>query len=226
TIFFCIFIGSFFMGQIDPSIKAIGSAQMAAYRFFKVHDNKPAIQRRDADERKEVSSIETFAFEQVHFSYPARPTVTVLGGVTLTINRGQKVAFVGESGSGKSTIMALLERFYDPSSGVVYVNGWDMRTFKINALRKCIGYVGQEPVLFSQSIRANIMQGNPEATKEQFQQACADAQLTFVDSLPDKYNTFVGAGLLTPLCICCLGWRVGAREHHDKVTSHYDLIAS
>ncbi|OLQ10644.1 Multidrug resistance protein 1 [Symbiodinium microadriaticum] len=194
TIFFCIFIGSFFMGQIDPSIKAIGSAQMAAYRFFKVHDNKPAIQRRDADERKEVSSIETFAFEQVHFSYPARPTVTVLGGVTLTINRGQKVAFVGESGSGKSTIMALLERFYDPSSGVVYVNGWDMRTFKINALRKCIGYVGQEPVLFSQSIRANIMQGNPEATKEQFQQACADAQLTFVDSLPDKYNTFVGAG--------------------------------
>ena len=67
---------------------------------------------------------------------------------------------------------------------------------------------------------------NPEASKEQFQQACADAQLTFVDSLPDKYNTFVGAGLLTPLCICCLGWRVGAREHHDKVTSHYDLIAS
>ena len=78
-----------------------------------------------------MSSIETFAFEQVHFSYPARPSVTVLGGVTLTINRGQKVAFVGESGSGKSTIMALLERFYDPSSGVVYVNGWDMRTFKI-----------------------------------------------------------------------------------------------
>eukprot|EP00439_Symbiodinium_sp_Y106_P019704 s1995_g2.t1 len=229
TIFFCIFIGSFFMGQIDPSVKAMGSAQMAAYRFFKVHDNKPAIQRRDADERKEVSSIETFAFEQVHFSYPARPSVTVLGGVTLTINRGQKVAFVGESGSGKSTIMALLERFYDPSSGVVYVNGWDMRTFKIldggicvvfliGALRKCIGYVGQEPVLFSQSIRANIMQGNPEATKEQFQQACADAQLTFVDTLPEKYNTIDNISSTTrSLGIVSIAHRLSTIRNSDLI---------
>eukprot|EP00913_Durusdinium_trenchii_P001403 g1298.t1 len=90
--------------------------------------------------------------------------------------------------------MALLERFYDPSSGMVSVDGQDMRKFKISSLRRCIGYVGQEPVLFSQSIRANIMQGNPEASKEQFQQACADAQLGFVENLPEKYNTFVGAG--------------------------------
>ncbi|CAK9090245.1 ATP-dependent translocase ABCB1 (ATP-binding cassette sub-family B member 1) (Multidrug resistance protein 1) (P-glycoprotein 1) (Phospholipid transporter ABCB1) (CD antigen CD243) [Durusdinium trenchii] len=194
SIFLCIFIGSFMLGQIDPSIKAFQAAQMAAGRFFQVHDAKPAIQRRDEDERQELSSIENFAFDQVHFHYPARPSVKILNGVSLTIQRGQKVAFVGESGSGKSTIMALLERFYDPSSGMVSVDGQDMRKFKISSLRRCIGYVGQEPVLFSQSIRANIMQGNPEASKEQFQQACADAQLGFVENLPEKYNTFVGAG--------------------------------
>ena len=149
--------------------------------------------------RQELSSIENFAFDQVHFHYPARPSVKILNGVSLTIQRGQKVAFVGESGSGKSTIMALLERFYDPSSGMVSVDGQDMRKFKISSLRRCIGYVGQEPVLFSQSIRANIMQGNPEASKEQFQQACADAQLGFVENLPEKYNTFVGV----PWRKCC-----------------------
>ncbi|CAJ1336106.1 unnamed protein product [Effrenium voratum] len=194
SIFLCIFIGSFMLGQIDPSIKAFQSAQMAGGRFFQVHDAKPAIQRRDEDERQELRSIESFAFDQVHFYYPARPSVKILNGVSLSLRRGQKVAFVGESGSGKSTIMALLERFYDPSAGVVLVDGQDMRKFKIGSVRRCIGYVGQEPVLFSQSIRANIMQGNPEASKEQFQQACADAQLGFVDNLPEKYNTFVGAG--------------------------------
>ncbi|CAE7635908.1 unnamed protein product [Symbiodinium microadriaticum] len=121
----------------------------------------------------------------------------VLNGLSLTIQRGQKVAVVGESGSGKSTVMALLERFYDPDSGAVLVNGQNMNSFKISALRRCIGYVGQEPVLFASSIRHNIMQGNPSASKEDFAKACADAQLGFVDNLPEKYpgyNTFVGSG--------------------------------
>ncbi|CAK9118153.1 unnamed protein product [Durusdinium trenchii] len=69
-----------------------------------------------------------------------------------------------------------------------------MKNFKISALRRCIGYVGQEPVLFASSIRHNIMQGCPGASKEDFNKACADAQLSFVDNLPEKYNTFVGAG--------------------------------
>jgi len=194
AIFFCIFIGSFMIGNLDPSLKAMKGAQTAAGRFFQAVENKPAIQCRDEDKRLDISSIDQFVFESVHFSYPARPDVKVLNGLSLTIQRGQKVAVVGESGSGKSTVMALLERFYDPDSGAVLVNGQNMNSFKISALRRCIGYVGQEPVLFASSIRHNIMQGNPSASKEDFAKACADAQLGFVDNLPEKYNTFVGSG--------------------------------
>jgi len=194
AIFFCIFIGSFMIGNLDPSIKAMKAAQTAAGRFFQAVENKPDIQCRDQDTREGIDSIEQFDFESVHFTYPARPDVKVLNGLSLTIQRGQKVAVVGESGSGKSTVMALLERFYDPDSGAVKVNGQNMKSFKISALRRCIGYVGQEPVLFASSIRHNIMQGNPSASKEDFAKACADAQLGFVDNLPDKYNTFVGSG--------------------------------
>ena len=194
AIFFCIFIGSFMIGNLDPSLKAMKAAQTAAGRFFKAVENKPNIQCRLADQRQDISSIEKFEFQAVHFTYPARPDVKVLNGLSLTIQRGQKVAVVGESGSGKSTVMALLERFYDPDAGAVLVNGQNMASFKISALRKCIGYVGQEPVLFASSIRHNIMQGNPSASKEDFAKACADAQLGFVDNLPEKYSTFVGSG--------------------------------
>ena len=194
AIFFCIFIGSFMIGNLDPSLKAMKAAQTAAGRFFRALENKPDIQCRVEDKRQDISSIEKFDFENVHFTYPARPDVKVLNGLSLSIQRGQKVAVVGESGSGKSTVMALLERFYDPDSGAVLVNGQNMTSFKISALRRCIGYVGQEPVLFASSIRHNIMQGNPSASKEDFVKACNDAQLGFVDNLPEKYNTFVGSG--------------------------------
>eukprot|EP00434_Breviolum_minutum_P013893 symbB.v1.2.012251.t1/scaffold843.1/size158467/2 len=217
------------------------AARMAAGRFFSVKENNPQVQCRGDDTRKDLESIEKLELEEVHFNYPARPEVKILNGLSLSIQRGQKVAVVGESGSGKSTVMALLERFYDPVGGKVLVNGEDMKNFKISALRRCIGYVGQEPVLFASSIRHNIMQGFPDASKEDFtqagwisagfgimmlfpngvffgwflrgkdtsrhhphmalraptnrcNQACADAQLSFVDNLPEKYNTFVGAG--------------------------------
>lgn len=194
AIFFCIFIGSFMIGNLDPSLKAMQAARMAAGRFFSVKENKPDIQCGGEDNRKDLQSIDQFQLEDVTFFYPARPEVKILNGLSLSIKRGQKVAVVGESGSGKSTVMALLERFYDPAAGRVLVNGEDMKNFKISALRRCIGYVGQEPVLFASSIRHNIMQGCPGASKEDFNKACADAQLSFVDNLPEKYNTFVGAG--------------------------------
>ena len=90
-------------------------------------------------------AAETLELQDVHFSYPARPEKKVLEGMNLFIDRGQKLAVVGESGSGKSTVMALLERFYDPNEGVVLINGQDMKGFSIKSIRQCIGYVGQEP---------------------------------------------------------------------------------
>ncbi|OLP94424.1 Multidrug resistance protein 1 [Symbiodinium microadriaticum] len=193
AIFFCIFVGSFMIGNLDPSLKAMKAAQSAAGRFFQAMESKPKIQCRLEDQRQDIQTIEKFDFQEVHFTYPARPDVKVLNGLSLTIQRGKKTAVVGESGSGKSTVMALLERFYDPDSGEVLVNGQSMRDFKVSSLRRCIGYVGQEPVLFASSIHHNIMQGNPSASKEDFSKVCVDAQLGFVDSLPEKYNTFVGS---------------------------------
>jgi len=195
SIFFCIFIGSFMIGNIDPSVKAFQAAQLGAGRFFEMFEHKPTIQNRTTDSRKDLTgSLQNFTFENVEFYYPARPDVKVLDGVNLAIQRGQKVALVGESGSGKSSIMSLLVRFYDPSTGSVLVNGEDMREFKTSSIREKIGYVGQEPVLFATSIRENIMHGAPNASPELFKRACHDAQLDFVDKLPEKYNTYVGSG--------------------------------
>mmetsp|Transcript_57302 Transcript_57302/g.101615 ORF Transcript_57302/g.101615 Transcript_57302/m.101615 type:complete len:1276 (+) Transcript_57302:45-3872(+) len=194
TIFFCIFIGSFSVGQIEPMAKAFHTALYGAGRFFETLENKPAIQERGDDKREVLKEVESFEFKNVDFYYPARPDVKVLNNLQLTVQRGQKTAFVGESGSGKSTVMALLERFYDASSGAVLVNGKDIKSLNISALRQCLGYVGQEPVLFATSIRENIMQGALVATKEDFKKVCEDAQLGFVDKLPEKYETFVGSG--------------------------------
>mmetsp|Transcript_30535 Transcript_30535/g.54595 ORF Transcript_30535/g.54595 Transcript_30535/m.54595 type:complete len:1272 (-) Transcript_30535:403-4218(-) len=194
AIFFCVFIGSFMVGNIDPSVKAFTAGRYAAGRFFSVLDRQTSIQCRGSDLRKEIQSIESMELRDVHFCYPARPGVKVLNGLSLVVKRGQKIAVVGESGSGKSTVMSLLERFYDADSGSVLVNGEDIRDFSVASLRSNIGYVGQEPVLFATSIRENIMQGCPNATQADFDQACNDAILTFVEALPLKYDTFVGSG--------------------------------
>jgi len=134
------------------------------------------------------------SLEDVHFAYPARPEMKILHGLSLTIKKGQKVAVVGASGSGKSTIMALLERFYDPQQGAVKINGEDLRNLNIESYRKQIGYVGQEPVLFATSVRANILQGCRDATEEDFEAAAHNAQLDFVKALPEQFDTYVGSG--------------------------------
>ncbi|CAJ1461657.1 unnamed protein product, partial [Effrenium voratum] len=90
-----------------------------------VKDNKPEVQCIGNDTRQDLKSITKFELKDVVFYYPARPEVKILNGLSMSITRGQKVAVVGESGSGKSTVMALLERFYDPNTGTVLVNGQD-----------------------------------------------------------------------------------------------------
>jgi ATP-binding cassette subfamily B (MDR/TAP) protein 1 len=193
-VFFCVVTASFMLGNIEPGVNAFGAARVCVARFFVSRDNPPIIQRRKIDERKTLTEIEKFDLKDVHFAYPKTPDIKVLNGLTLSIKKGQKVAFVGESGSGKSTVMALLERFYDPTSGQVLINGEDVKNFSVSSLRSAVGYVGQEPVLFATSIRENIMQGAPGAGNDVLQKAVSDAQLGFLDDLPDKMDTYVGSG--------------------------------
>jgi ATP-binding cassette, subfamily B (MDR/TAP), member 1 len=192
--FFCVLTAGFTIGQIPPGLAGLIGARTAMARFYYITTNDSVIQRRIKEDRKAIGAIETLQLKDVHFSYPARPDIKILNGLTLTIQKGQKVAVVGESGSGKSTVMALLERFYDPIEGSVLVNGEDLKLFAVSSYRKQIGYVGQEPVLFATSVRNNIMQGSSDASEEDFLRATQYAQLDFIKSLPGSFDTYVGSG--------------------------------
>ncbi|KAK1878716.1 Mitochondrial potassium channel ATP-binding subunit [Dissostichus eleginoides] len=133
-------------------------------------------------------------FINISFSYPTRPGQQVLSKFSLTLPPGKSVAIVGESGGGKSTVASLLERFYDPTSGVVMVDGLDIRTLDLTWLRgQVIGFINQEPVLFGSSIMDNIRFGKPEATDAEVINAAKQANAHgFITGFPDGYSTVVG----------------------------------
>ena len=108
-----------------------------------------------------------FVLDNVAFTYPSRPELPVYTDLTVDIQSGTTVAFVGSSGSGKSTLVQLVERFYDPSNGSIKLDGIDLTDLDVNWLRRQIGMVGQEPVLFSGSIKDNIALGKEGATDEE-----------------------------------------------------------
>lgn len=132
-------------------------------------------------------------FEQVSFRYPTRPDHLVLNHLDLEIEQGQTLALVGSSGCGKSTIVNLLQRFYDPNAGSIVVNGQDLRRLDLEAHRRHIGVVTQDPVLFDDSIWQNIVYGAPHATREDAVRAAKLAHAdAFIRSFPQGYDTGVG----------------------------------
>ncbi|KAF6994217.1 hypothetical protein CFC21_087333 [Triticum aestivum] len=133
-------------------------------------------------------------FSNVSFKYPSRPDVQIFSDFTLHIPSRKTISLVGESGSGKSTIISLLERFYDPDSGSISVDGVEIKSLRISWLRDQMGLVGQEPVLFNDTIRANITYGeHGEVTKEEVTGVAKAANAhEFISSLPQGYNTLVG----------------------------------
>jgi ATP-binding cassette subfamily B (MDR/TAP) protein 1 len=129
----------------------------------------------------------------VSFNYPSRPEVTILDGFNLVIEPGQRVALVGPSGAGKSSVLALLLRFYDPHMGTVLIDNKNIRNYNLRWLRKQIGLVQQEPILFNSSIRDNISYGSEESSETEIIQAAMDANIhEFISGLPEGYDTVVG----------------------------------
>ncbi len=153
-----------------------------------------SIQTSHSSQDFDNEAVKTLELQDVHFSYPARPEKKVLEGMNLFIDRGQKLAVVGESGSGKSTVMALLERFYDHTQGTMLLNGQDMRLFNVKFIRSKIGYVGQEPVLFASTIADTIRQGCQEASDADVGRSADAAQLDLIKALPQGLQTYVGTG--------------------------------
>ena len=130
-------------------------------------------------------------FDHVHFGYvPEQP---VLNGLTLRAEPGETLAVIGASGSGKSTLSLLLARFYDADSGAVRVGGHDVRDVTLDSLRSAIGLVLEDSFLFSDTVRANVAFGRPEATDEQVIAAARAAEAEeFITDLPDGYDTVIG----------------------------------
>lgn len=135
-------------------------------------------------------------FENVSFAYPSRPQNTILDGLNFEIPEGQTVALVGASGCGKTTIVNLLQRFYDPCLGRILVNEIDLRSLDVQMHRRHIGVVTQEPALFRGSLRDNITYGCPVADEVRMEHVIRAAQLAhadgFIQTFPDQYDTAVG----------------------------------
>ncbi|XP_069444818.1 mitochondrial potassium channel ATP-binding subunit [Ovis canadensis] len=136
----------------------------------------------------------SIAFHNVSFSYPCRPGFPVLRDFSLTLPPGKIVALVGQSGGGKTTVASLLERFYDPTAGMVTLDGQDLRTLDPSWLRgQVIGFISQEPVLFGTTIMENIRFGKVDASDEEVYAAAREANAhEFIISFPEGYDTIVG----------------------------------
>ena len=162
--------------------------------FFEIYDYKPKIfSRRNIIPEKFEGDIE---FNNVTFAYPLKPEVHVLKNLSTKIEKGKVVAIVGHSGSGKTTISNLIQRFYDPIEGNITIDGTDLRDFNLTWLRRTIGFVAQEPTLYSTTIEDNVTYGVTEYTMEQFQKVCELANIDkFVSDkslFPAGYKTLVG----------------------------------
>src|SRR6056300_1244811 len=157
--------------------------------LFTLWEEKPNL--TDSEMALQKTKEASIRFENVSFDYDARRTI--IKNISFEVPNGKKVALVGPTGAGKSTISRLLFRFYDPKEGAVYVNNQNIKDISQQSLRKMIGVVPQDTVLFNDTIYYNISYGNPEATEEQVYEAAKSADIhNFVMNLPDGYQTIVG----------------------------------
>lgn len=177
-------------GVYGDLMKALGASE----RVFSLLDRTPKLDvKPDAITDPLPPDQSRVEVEALWFAYPTRPEVNALQDVSFTVNPGERVALVGPSGSGKSTLASLLTRFYDPSRGAIRIGGHDLRDYDPSALRRSIGVVAQEPVLFSGTLRENVLYGRPDATDDEVRAALEAANAWgFVQEFPDGVETVIG----------------------------------
>jgi subfamily B ATP-binding cassette protein MsbA len=191
------FIFLFAMLQLMSPLKSLSNVNAtlqeglaAAVRIFRVLDTKPAITSR-SNARIAAGVRSGIEFQGVTFRYGTGPDV--LRNLDFTVRAGEMVALVGPSGAGKSTLIDLVARFYDPAEGRILLDGVDLREYEVSSLRRLMGIVTQEPILFNDTLRHNIAYGVPEAPLDEVRRAAEAANADrFIREMPEAYETRIG----------------------------------
>ncbi|KAK3742595.1 hypothetical protein RRG08_023427 [Elysia crispata] len=193
AVFMTALVGGQCLGLALPSVATVNSGRGAAYGVYAMIDRISVIDSASQEGLRPETLTGNITLKGVHFTYPSRADVKVLKGLDLSITAGQTVALVGQSGCGKSTVVQLLQRFYDPQAGQVCLDGVDIREINTRWLRQNVGIVGQEPVLFAATICENIMYGREGTTMDDVITACKNANAyDFIMKMPDGFDTYVG----------------------------------
>ena len=202
NVFMSILIGTMSVAQLPPEMQAVTLGRAAAAKLYETIDRIPDIDSSYPGGLKLENVEGHITLENVNFNYPSRPNVAVVKDFSISFPAGKTAALVGASGSGKSTIVALVERFYDPLSGVVKLDGVDLKELNIKWLRTQIGLVSQEPTLFATTIKENVAHGligtehEHVSEEEKFaliEDACGKANVDeFINNMPMGYDTMVG----------------------------------
>ena len=190
--FLSVIIACSGLGFLSPSVATMSIGCGAAYEIFQVIDRQSRIDTLSQAGLKPDTFRGDISFRDVEFTYPTRPDSKILRGISLDIPSGKTVALVGKSGSGKSTIVALLERFYNTGAGSVTIDNVPIEDYNVKWLRTRIGIVSQEPTLFAGTVAENISISKRDATQEEIVAAAKEANAhDFITQLPEGYDTIV-----------------------------------
>uniref|UniRef100_A0A166DZW5 ABC transporter domain-containing protein n=1 Tax=Daucus carota subsp. sativus TaxID=79200 RepID=A0A166DZW5_DAUCS len=193
TAVFSSIVGGVSLGQSFSSLGAFSKGKVAGYKLLEIIKQKPNIIKDPSSGICLAEVKGNIEFKNVTFSYPSRPDVTIFQGFSMSIPAGKSIAIVGGSGSGKSTIISMIERFYDPSEGHILMDNVNIKTLQLIWLHNQIGLVNQEPALFATTILENILYGKPGESMDDVEIASAAANAhSFITLLPNGYNTQVG----------------------------------
>ena len=181
------------LGELSEVWGELTQAAGATERLSELLATVPDIRSPEHPVALPEPALGTIAFDNVSFAYPSRPATLALDNVSFRVGRGETVALVGASGAGKSTVLGLLLRFYDPKAGAVMVDGVDVRSADLDAVRRRMALVPQDVALFADSVAENIAYGTLGATEANVRNAAIAAQADdFIRALPEGYNTTLG----------------------------------